>query len=281
MQASQNTAQVFLGINLKCNALPRQLHQQVEAEGRVRARGLLLAGSEAAAVSLRRGAEPVRRARLPVSGDWPRPGVELARRSPRRGRGRSSRIRGTAGCRGRWSIASGSGCSAAASSPTPTKWMDGRGVRRCSISSRAISSIHGYDVKRLIETILTSRAYQMPAVPRTSEPSARDYVFAGPEMRRLTAEQFADAVGAITGEWNVYSRTASGDARRRLRARMAGGVQQPHARARPSDSRSGEFHARDAGVDAAGARARERRDATRDGCRAARGGCSASCRRNP
>jgi len=29
-------------------------------------------------------------------------------------------------------------------------------------------------------------------------------VFAGPEIRRLTAEQFADAIGAITGEWNVY-----------------------------------------------------------------------------
>jgi hypothetical protein len=29
-------------------------------------------------------------------------------------------------------------------------------------------------------------------------------VFAGPEVRRLTAEQFADAIGEITGEWNTY-----------------------------------------------------------------------------
>lgn len=64
---------------------------------------------------------------------------------------------------------------------------------------------HGYDIKRLLHTILTSRTYQMPAVARKGELPARGYVFAGPEVRRLTAEQFADAVGAITGEWNVYA----------------------------------------------------------------------------
>jgi hypothetical protein len=44
----------------------------------------------------------------------------------------------------------------------------------------------------------------MPAVARSSEVQARGYVFAGPEIRRLSAEQFADAVGSITGEWSVY-----------------------------------------------------------------------------
>jgi hypothetical protein len=63
---------------------------------------------------------------------------------------------------------------------------------------------HAYDVKHVIRSIVLSRAYQMPAAARTAEPGARDYTFAGPEVRRLTAEQFADAVGAITGEWNVY-----------------------------------------------------------------------------
>ena len=62
---------------------------------------------------------------------------------------------------------------------------------------------HKYDVKHLIATILSSRTYQMPSVARGAEPPARGYVFAGPEVRRLTAEQFADAVGAITGEWSV------------------------------------------------------------------------------
>jgi len=56
----------------------------------------------------------------------------------------------------------------------------------------------------LIATIVSSRAYALPAVARTGEAPARGYVFAGPEVRRLTAEQFADAIGEITGEWNTY-----------------------------------------------------------------------------
>ncbi|HWK08919.1 MAG TPA: DUF1553 domain-containing protein, partial [Vicinamibacterales bacterium] len=63
---------------------------------------------------------------------------------------------------------------------------------------------HKYDVKHLIATIVASRTYQMPAVARTAEPPARRYVFEGPEVRRLTAEEFADAIGAITGEWNTW-----------------------------------------------------------------------------
>ena len=50
----------------------------------------------------------------------------------------------------------------------------------------------------LIETILTSRAYAVPTADATDP-----YVFRGPAVRRLTAEQFADAVSSITGEWRV------------------------------------------------------------------------------
>src|SRR5579864_1206981 len=68
---------------------------------------------------------------------------------------------------------------------------------------------HHYDVKHLISTIVSSRAYQMPAVARKSEPP-RPYIFGGPEVRRITAEQFADAIGSITGDWHVYQPAASG-----------------------------------------------------------------------
>ena len=60
-----------------------------------------------------------------------------------------------------------------------------------------------YDMKRLMATILTSRTYQMPSVPSQAE-SPKQYVFRGPEVRRITAEQFADAIGSLTGEWHVY-----------------------------------------------------------------------------
>ncbi len=58
---------------------------------------------------------------------------------------------------------------------------------------------HGYDLKRTMAVILTSAAYQRAVVtaPAANEP----YVFRGPEARRLTAEQFVDAVSAVTGIW--------------------------------------------------------------------------------
>ncbi|SPE50887.1 Planctomycete cytochrome C (fragment) [Verrucomicrobia bacterium] len=57
---------------------------------------------------------------------------------------------------------------------------------------------HGYDVKHLIERLVTSRAYQLPAVPEP-EQTRTDYVFRGPSVRRLTAEQFRDALTRLTG----------------------------------------------------------------------------------
>lgn len=59
---------------------------------------------------------------------------------------------------------------------------------------------HGYDVKHLIEVMLTSRAYQLPAIPATEQDSS-EFVFKGPLVRRLSAEQFRDAVGVLTGVW--------------------------------------------------------------------------------
>ena len=59
---------------------------------------------------------------------------------------------------------------------------------------------HGYDVKHLIGVMLASRAYQMPAVA-AAERAEVEFVFHGPEVRRLSAEQFRDAIGSLTGDW--------------------------------------------------------------------------------
>lgn len=56
---------------------------------------------------------------------------------------------------------------------------------------------HKYDVHHLIEQILTSRAYQLPAVDLGE--TVKDYVFTGPSVRRLSAEQFRDALTTLTG----------------------------------------------------------------------------------
>jgi mono/diheme cytochrome c family protein len=57
---------------------------------------------------------------------------------------------------------------------------------------------HGYDLKNTITRILTSRAYQTAAVDL---PDNVQSPFRGPAIRRMSAEQFADAVSMVTDVW--------------------------------------------------------------------------------
>ncbi|MEO7318372.1 MAG: DUF1549 domain-containing protein, partial [Chthoniobacteraceae bacterium] len=68
---------------------------------------------------------------------------------------------------------------------------------------------HGYDVKRVLETIYTSRAYQLPTVEGPKE--KEEFIFRGPLTRRMTAEQFSDAISAISGQWNRLPSTLEFD----------------------------------------------------------------------
>ena len=56
-----------------------------------------------------------------------------------------------------------------------------------------------YDVKKLMEHIATSQAYQSRAVSFEKEITGDDYVFRGPEYKRVTAEQFVDGVWQVAG----------------------------------------------------------------------------------
>ena len=58
---------------------------------------------------------------------------------------------------------------------------------------------HGWDVRHLLETICTSEAYAAATPPVEGLPTGSDYVFRGPLPRRMTAEQFTDAVWALAG----------------------------------------------------------------------------------
>ena len=58
---------------------------------------------------------------------------------------------------------------------------------------------HGYDQKHTINIVLASEAYSRQAVDVPERPET--YVFRGPAIRRLTAEQFVDGISAITGVW--------------------------------------------------------------------------------
>jgi mono/diheme cytochrome c family protein len=61
-------------------------------------------------------------------------------------------------------------------------------------------SDHGYDLKQTLFTILTSRAYQLPAVVQEGERDDK-FVFKGPLIRRMSAEQCTDAISTVTGVW--------------------------------------------------------------------------------
>jgi mono/diheme cytochrome c family protein len=65
---------------------------------------------------------------------------------------------------------------------------------------------NGYDLKRTMQWILTSRAYQLPSMNLGEQPD-KAFVFAGPAIRRMSAEQFRDALGELTGVW--YDKPAS------------------------------------------------------------------------
>lgn len=57
---------------------------------------------------------------------------------------------------------------------------------------------HGYDLKRTLQLIVTSRAYQSPAAVAQEPSVGEEFVFVGPAVKRMTAEQFVDAVWSIT-----------------------------------------------------------------------------------
>jgi hypothetical protein len=57
----------------------------------------------------------------------------------------------------------------------------------------------GWDVKHVLETICTSEAYGAATPAVEGQPRGGDYIFKGPLPRRMTAEQFTDAVWQLTG----------------------------------------------------------------------------------
>ncbi len=58
---------------------------------------------------------------------------------------------------------------------------------------------HDYDLKQLIRHVATLRVYQSQSVPCEVEPSADEFVFRGPQLKRMSAEQFVDAIWLLTG----------------------------------------------------------------------------------
>jgi Protein of unknown function (DUF1549)/Protein of unknown function (DUF1553)/Planctomycete cytochrome C len=202
MQAAQNTAQIFMGINLKCNSC----HDSFISKWRLKeAYGLASFFSEEDRLRLYRCdvaqddyATPAflfpELNRVPLSGSLANRRSTAAAIFTDSRNGRMPRTlvnRMWHRLLGRGIVENPDEMDGVPWSPELLDWL----------ASDFVNG--GYDLKRLMATIVSSKAYQMRAVPRAGE-QPRVFVFRGPEVRRLTAEQFGDAIGAITGDWNVY-----------------------------------------------------------------------------
>lgn len=204
MQAAQNSAQVFLGVNFKCNAC----HNSFISKWKLKdAYGLAAYFSPEPKLRLYR-CDIARDEYTDASFFFPElarpaPSSSLADRratlveiftDPRNGRMPRTLVNRV------WTKLLGHGI------VQNSDEMDRRPWSPELLDWLAADFVaHNYDLKHLIGGIIRSRAYQLPAVPRTGDPTARGYEFRGPEIRRVSAEQFSDAIGTITGEWSTYN----------------------------------------------------------------------------
>ena len=203
MQASQNTAQVFLGVNLKCNACHDSFVSHWKLKDAYALAGYFSPDPKLQLYRCDRALDQFvtpaflypELSRTPPSSslDDRRATIAAIFTDPRNGRLPRTLVNRV------WQRLFGYGL---VGNPDD---MDVKPWNAALLDWLAADFVsHGYDIKHLLSTIMSSRAYQLPATGRHDEPRIRDYAFAGPEIRRLTAEQFADAIGSITGEWSVY-----------------------------------------------------------------------------
>ncbi|HUQ94131.1 MAG TPA: DUF1549 domain-containing protein [Bryobacteraceae bacterium] len=195
LQAAQNSAQTFLGINLKCNSC----HDSFISSWKLKdAYGLASFFSdeplELARCEIKTGQMSKPQFLFPELGAVKEGGTleerraEAARLFTMRENGRLPRTL----VNRYWKQLFGRGLVEPVDDMTAEPWnadlLD---------YLAADFAAHGHDVKHLLRVLLTSRAYQLPSVNEVPKP----YVFPGPMKRRMSAEQYADAVAAITGEW--------------------------------------------------------------------------------
>lgn len=213
MQAAQNSAQIFLGINLKCAAC----HDSFVSRWKLK-QSYALAAYFSPQPQLELVRCDIKTGEFTGPGflfpelDQPLPSDTLADRramaarlftDPRNGRMPRTIVNRI------WQRLMGRGI------VEPVDELDNEPWSPLLLDWLASDFVaHNYDLKYLIRTIVLSQAYQLPAVERDRK--SRQFVFRGPEIRRMSAEQFADTLSYITGEWRTLLR---GDAEKAVAAR--------------------------------------------------------------
>jgi hypothetical protein len=201
MQAAQNTAQLFLGVNLKCASCHDSFINRYKLKQSYGMAALFSESNDLELVrcDVKQGVRTQAEFLFPELGAVPA-NASLEQRhaaaaqlftSPKNGR-----LARTMANR-MWQKLLGRGL------VEPVDEMDARPWNEDLLDWLAFDfASNGYDLKHLMRQIMTSRAYQMAADP-TPEEKNKAYVFHGPRPRRLTAEQFIDTMSSVTGEWPV------------------------------------------------------------------------------
>ncbi len=201
MQAAQNTAQIFLGVNLKCASCHDSFINRYKLQ---QSYGMAALFSEENSLELVRcdvktGKRTGPEFLFPELGSIPE-NTSLAERraiaaklftAPANGRVARTMVNRL------WARLLGRGL------VEPVDEMDLKPWSIDILDWLAVDfADHGYDLKHTLRQIMTSRAYQMPSIPSANDHDT-PYIFRGPSPRRLTAEQFVDTLSSITGEWRI------------------------------------------------------------------------------
>jgi len=197
LQAAQNLSQVFLGLNLKCASC----HDSFISDYKLRDAYSLAAVFADKPLAISRCDKPTGEESGPGF-FWPELGTvdaakpraerqkELAALLTKKENGRLARVL----VNRLWAASFGRGLI------EPVDAMDNAPWSRDLLDWLAWDlAENGWNVKRTLALIATSRTYALPAVAVADAESLgkASFVFQGPVVRRLSAEQFADAVSQV------------------------------------------------------------------------------------
>ncbi len=193
MQAAQNVAQVFLGLNIKCASC----HDSFINDWTLKQTYALASIFADGPMDVHRCNKPIGEKAAPAflypelgSIDPAAPKGERVKKlaevmtSPKNGRLNRTIVNRL------WAIFFGRGL------VEPVDELDNPAWNQDLLDWLAVDfAEHGYDLKHTMNLLLTSRAYQRPSVPL--DPDADEYVFQGPVVRRMSAEQFLDGLDQV------------------------------------------------------------------------------------
>jgi hypothetical protein len=204
MQAAQNTAQVFLGVNLKCASCHDSFINRYKLRESYGMAALFSVDAQLELVrcDVKTGKYTGPQLLYPDLGTVPENATLEERHAtaarfftdPRNGRVARTIVNRY------WQKLFGRGL------VEPVDEMDGEPWNADLLDWLASDfTAHGSDLRYLLRLLMTSKAYQLAAAV-TAEQAEKPYVFRGPMVRRLSAEQFADTVSMVTGEWRLLEK---------------------------------------------------------------------------